>query len=75
MKLPKMMGPVLCGVFLFLSQAVLPQAVMAQQGSTWLQLNPSPDPQYGSPTPRFDHTAVYNPTTNRMVVFGGANLP
>jgi hypothetical protein len=34
---------------------------------TWVQLSPS-----GTPPPaRSNHTAVYNPTTNRMIIFGG----
>jgi pimeloyl-ACP methyl ester carboxylesterase len=35
---------------------------------TWAQLNPSG----GGPVTRFGHTAVYDPITNRMIVFGGA---
>ena len=34
----------------------------------WTQLNPTLT--YG-PEPRDFHTAVYNPTTNKMVIFGG----
>ncbi len=38
------------------------------QGSpSWTQLSPSGTP----PTPRSDHTAVYDPANNRMIVFGG----
>jgi hypothetical protein len=36
--------------------------------SAWTQLNPTLT--YG-PEPRTSHTAVYNPTTNKMVIFGG----
>jgi len=36
-------------------------------GQTWVRLSPS-----GTPPPaRERHTAVYNPTSNRMIVFGG----
>jgi hypothetical protein len=36
---------------------------------TWVQLNPA-----GSlPPARSNHSAVYNPTTNRMIIFGGNN--
>jgi hypothetical protein len=36
---------------------------------TWVKLNPS-----GTPPPaRSNHTAVYNPNSNRMIVFGGNN--
>lgn len=34
---------------------------------TWTQLFPTGGP----PSPRFKHSAVYDPATNRMVVFGG----
>lgn len=38
------------------------------QGSpAWTQLSPSGTP----PAPRCDHTAVYDPANNRMIVFGG----
>jgi Bacterial Ig-like domain (group 3)/Galactose oxidase, central domain len=43
----------------------------AQTSATWTQLNPTPDPTYGSPAARTGHTAVYNPSTNRMIIFGG----
>jgi hypothetical protein len=36
---------------------------------TWVQLSPSGTP----PTARFNHVAVYNPNSNRMIVFGGNN--
>jgi hypothetical protein len=39
--------------------------------STWIQLNPNPDPVYGSPTIACN-TQVYSPATNRMILFGGA---
>jgi hypothetical protein len=35
----------------------------------WVELSPSGSP----PTARFGHTAVYNPNSNRMIVFGGNN--
>ncbi len=43
------------------------------QGETpvWTQLNPSPDPVYGLPTTRSQHTAVYDATNNLMTIFGG----
>jgi hypothetical protein len=37
----------------------------------WVQLNPAPDPVSGRPPERCLHTAVYNPATNRMVIFAG----
>ena len=36
---------------------------------TWTQLSPSGSP----PAPRARHTAVYDPHSNRMIVFGGNN--
>jgi hypothetical protein len=36
---------------------------------TWVQLSPSGTP----PAPRWGHSAVYNPTSNRMIIFGGNN--
>ncbi len=39
-----------------------------QQGTPiWIELQVNP-----KPVPRYFHTAVYNPTTDRMVTFGGA---
>lgn len=38
---------------------------------TWIKLNPTPDPTYGNPPTTSGHGVVYNPTTNRMIVFGG----
>ena len=38
-----------------------------QGTAVWTRLNPSGTP----PAPRSDHTAVYDATNNRMVVFGG----
>jgi hypothetical protein len=35
----------------------------------WIQLAPSGEP----PAERFTHTAVYDPATNRMTIFGGGN--
>ncbi len=37
----------------------------------WTELNPNPDPTYGLATGRYYHTAVYDPTNNRMTIFGG----
>ena len=40
----------------------------------WMQIFPVADPVTGElllPIPRDGHTAVYNPLTNRMIVFGG----
>lgn len=36
---------------------------------TWQQLEPTGDP----PPPRNGHSAVYDPTSNRLIVFGGDN--
>jgi Galactose oxidase, central domain/Abnormal spindle-like microcephaly-assoc'd, ASPM-SPD-2-Hydin/Thrombospondin type 3 repeat len=38
---------------------------------TWTQLTPSGD----APSPRFLHTAVYDPATNRMIIYGGCCAP
>ena len=38
---------------------------------TWIKLSPTPDPTYGSPLTTSGHGAVYNPATNRMIIFGG----
>ena len=46
-----------------------------QTSPAWIQLSPTPDPTYGAPGVRLAHTAVYNPTTNRMIVFGGQAGP
>lgn len=35
----------------------------------WTQLFPSGSP----PAPRFGHSAMYDPASNRMIIFGGAN--
>ena len=40
----------------------MPQVVRAQQGTLWIR--------YGPPT-RYQHTAVYDPGSDRMIVFGG----
>jgi hypothetical protein len=41
----------------------------------WIQLNPAPDPVSGQPpSERAAHTGVYNPATNRMVIFAGRKL-
>ncbi len=37
--------------------------------ATWSQLSPSGS----SPEPRWSHTAIYDPVSNRMILFGGAN--
>jgi hypothetical protein len=37
----------------------------------WIQLTPSPDPTNGTPRPSQGHVGVYNPATNRMMIFGG----
>jgi hypothetical protein len=44
----------------------------AAAASTWLQLNPAPDPNYGFPIPCWGYSLVYNSTSNRLIVFGGA---
>jgi len=51
------------GIFLLLSGAVVDPA----HGLMWTELSPSGEP----PTPRERHTSVYDPATNRMIVFGG----
>ena len=38
---------------------------------TWAQLAPSGAP----PSDRFDHTAIYDPAGDRMIVFGGGKFP
>ena len=43
----------------------------ALDSPAWTQLNPTPDPVNGSPGARFAHSSVYDPTNNRMIVFGG----
>lgn len=37
--------------------------------SAWTQVSPSPP----IPPPRYSHSAVYNPTSNRLIVFGGSD--
>lgn len=37
----------------------------------WTQLNPTPDPTYGTPSLRFSNSTVYNTTSNRLIIFGG----
>jgi PKD repeat protein len=45
----------------------------------WTQLFPNPDPTQttngygGLPEPRYGHTAVYDATNNRMIIFSGLN--
>ncbi len=46
---------------------------LGQTSPAWVQLSPTPDPTYGSPGTRTFHTAVYNPSSNRMIIFGGAS--
>jgi uncharacterized protein (TIGR03437 family) len=48
---------------------VLSNANRVNGTPTWTQLNPSGTP----PAPRVFHTAVYDPASNRMIVFGGDN--
>jgi hypothetical protein len=50
---------------------VLALAGPAAAAPTWLQLNPTPDSVYGSPPGLHEHSAVYNPTNNRMIIFAG----
>jgi hypothetical protein len=62
-----------CGAFctLFNDVWVLQNANGAGGTPTWTQLNPSvPN---GTPPPRSGHRAVYDPNTNRMIIFGGGN--
>jgi hypothetical protein len=54
---------------------VLALVCSAVASPTWIQLTPDPDPENGFPPPRGLHSAVYNPATNRMVVFGGSFSP
>ena len=42
---------------------------------TWLQLFPTPDPTYGSPSLRILNSTVYNTATKRLIVFGGGAGP
>lgn len=44
-----------------------PSAVVGAMPGKWTELNPSLIP----PQPRDSHTAVYNATTDRMIIFGG----
>jgi hypothetical protein len=37
----------------------------------WSKLSPTADPTNGSPYPRHWHSTVYDPSSNRMIVFGG----
>jgi len=39
----------------------------------WIQLSPIGDPSYGFPAPRKNHSAVYDPSSNRMIVFDGCS--
>ena len=48
---------------------VLSNANSAGGSPTWTELTPTG----GSPPVRIDHTAVYDPGSNRMIVFGGNN--
>ena len=48
-----------------------PAAAQATSVGAWAQLSPSG----AAPVVRDLHTAVYNPTSNRMIVFGGLNGP
>lgn len=45
------------------------------EAQSWLQLSPTPDPIYGSPTPRAMNSTVYNTLTKRLIVFGGGAGP
>lgn len=59
----KMTKALLGGVVLLLVFALAGTAT----AQTWTQLTPSGTP----PIPRFRHSAVYDPTSNRIIVFGG----
>ena len=39
----------------------------------WIKLSPAGDPSYGLPAPRKNHSAVYDPSSNRMIVFDGCS--
>jgi len=62
-----------CGVFctLFSDVWVLSSANGLGGTPTWTQINPSAP--NGFPAPRAAHRAVYDPATNRMIIFGGGN--
>lgn len=40
----------------------------------WQQLSPAPDPVNGLPTPRSNHTQVYDAASRRMTIFGGTQF-
>jgi N-acetylneuraminic acid mutarotase len=40
-------------------------------GGPWLQLTAQPDPVYGVPGARLGHSAVWDPSRNQMLIFGG----
>ncbi len=46
-------------------------AVPFGAAAPWKLLTPAPDPAYGSPSPRWGHSAVHDAAGNRMLVFGG----
>lgn len=41
--------------------------------ASWSQLFPTPDPSFGSPAGRANPVAVYDGSTNQMILFGGQN--
>jgi hypothetical protein len=63
----RMFKPLLRVAILLLVFAVVGQA----EAQTWTQLGPVGGP----PAVRTFHSAVFNPTNNRMIVFGGLNGP
>jgi hypothetical protein len=62
-----------CGVYcvLFNDVWVLSNANGVAGPPTWRQLIPSAPNGY--PAPRAAHLAIYDPTTNRVIIFGGGN--
>jgi hypothetical protein len=43
-------------------------------GSSWQKETVVPDPVAGLPLPRQAHSAVYDPATNRLIIFGGGQV-
>jgi hypothetical protein len=39
----------------------------------WVKLSPAEDPTYGLPAPRKNQSQVYDPSSNRMIVFDGCS--
>ena len=71
MKIKRIISVWQWGLALFVVLALTGPAAAAPN---WLQLNPTPDPNYGFPTPSWAPSTAYNCTTNRLIVFGGCPL-